>query len=103
MKFLSISCACIIRLLSTTIKNHSSLRITLKVYLQIQYTPLAYELRVLDDDDEEDYYVPLYEIAALERTKTIGEFGIDSVAFCRAKKFKKENSKKKSTNRRMPC
>ncbi len=46
----------------------------------------AYELRLLEDDDD-DYYVPLYEIAALDRRKKIGEFDVDSVAFCKVKRF----------------
>lgn len=45
----------------------------------------AYELRLLEDDSE-DYYLPIYEIAALNRNKKIGEFDIDMVAFCQVRK-----------------
>jgi hypothetical protein len=34
--------------------------------------PLAYEIRLIDDD--EDYYIPFYEISALERNDCVGEF-----------------------------
>ena len=34
--------------------------------------PMAYELRLIDDD--EDFYVPFYEISALERNDSVGEF-----------------------------
>ena len=51
--------------------------------------PSLYELRLLDEDDDDEYYLPLYEIAPLERCKQIGEFGTDSVAFCKVKEFAK--------------
>jgi hypothetical protein len=47
----------------------------------------AYELRLLEDDEEE-YYTPLYEIAALDRKKKIGEFAVDAIAFCLVKTYK---------------
>ena len=37
-----------------------------------QKEPMAFELRLIDDD--EDYYVPFYEISALEYTDPVGEF-----------------------------
>ena len=45
--------------------------------LQHQNQPEAYELRLIDDD--EDYYVPFYEIGPLDRKDYIGEF--ESLAF----------------------
>ncbi len=44
-----------------------------------------YELRLLDDDDEDEYYLPLYDIAPLHRSKCIGDFGADALALCRAR------------------
>ena len=46
----------------------------------------AYELRLLEDDEEE-YFTPLYEIAALDKKKKIGEFDVDAVAFCKVKQY----------------
>lgn len=43
-----------------------------------------YEMRLLDDDEDEGY-LPLYDIAALSNGKCIGEFGADSLALCRKK------------------
>lgn len=37
-----------------------------------QKEPIAYELRLIDDD--EDYYIPFYEISALEFGDPVGEF-----------------------------
>lgn len=45
--------------------------------------PAAYELRLIDDD--EDFYVPFYEISALEPNDSVGEF--TSLALCRNKKY----------------
>lgn len=36
--------------------------------------PEAYELRLLDDDDEENFYKPFFEVSALERDEKIGDF-----------------------------
>lgn len=46
--------------------------------------PEAYDLRLIDDD--EDFYVPFYEIGPLERKDEIGEF--ESLAFVENKSFK---------------
>lgn len=48
--------------------------------------PDAYELRLLEDDSEE-YYMPLYEIAALDKEKKIGEFDLDMIAFCQVRNY----------------
>lgn len=45
----------------------------------------GFELMLLDDKDEESYR-PLYESAPLDISKRIGEFGIDTVVFCKAKR-----------------
>jgi len=54
--------------------------------LEFPDDPCAYELRLLEDDPEE-YYEPLYEIAALDRNKKIGEFDVDMVAFCKVRRY----------------
>ena len=46
----------------------------------------AYELRLLDDDSE-SYYLPLYEIAALDKKRKIGEFDVEVVAFCKVRRY----------------
>lgn len=45
--------------------------------LQFPTNPEAYELRLIDDDD--DYYIPYYDIPPLERTDEFGEF--ETLAF----------------------
>ncbi len=54
--------------------------------LEFPEDPEAYELRLLEDDAEE-YYLPLYEIAALDRKKRFGEFDVDMVAFCKVRRY----------------
>jgi hypothetical protein len=49
--------------------------------------PDAYELRIIDDD--EDYYVPFYDIGPLERKDEIGEF--ESLAFLENKNYVSKN------------
>lgn len=44
----------------------------------------AYELRLLDDEGG-GCFTPLYEIASLDASKRIGEFGVDAVALCKSK------------------
>lgn len=46
--------------------------------------PDAYELRLIDDD--EDYFVPFYDVGPLERKDEIGEF--ESLAFLENKNYK---------------
>lgn len=46
--------------------------------------PEAYELRLIDDD--EDYYIPFYEIGPLERRDEIGEF--ESLALVENKSYR---------------
>lgn len=48
-----------------------------------QKDPQAYELRLIDDD--EDYYVPFYEISALEPNDSVGEF--NALALCQNKSY----------------
>lgn len=48
-----------------------------------QKDPQAYELRLIDDD--EDYYVPFYEISALEPNDPVGEF--TALALCKNKSY----------------
>lgn len=61
---------------------------TLAQDLQIDKTDSsAYDLRLLDDD-EEGGYTPLYEIAALDKRKRIGEFQVEAVSLCKAKQGK---------------
>ena len=60
--------------------------------LQFPDNPEAYELRLIDDD--EDFYIPFYEISALENEEPVGDF--QALAFCKRKGFKspkKEESK----------
>lgn len=64
--------------------------------LEYPYDSGAYELRLLDDDDDGGF-APLYEIAALDRKKKIGEFDVDCIAFCQIRDYKaKEPTKGKS-------
>lgn len=48
-----------------------------------QKDPQAYELRLIDDD--EDYYIPFYEISALEPNDSVGEF--NALALCENKSY----------------
>jgi hypothetical protein len=48
-----------------------------------QTEPQAYEIRLIDDD--EDYYIPFYEVSALEANGAIGKF--DSLALVENKKY----------------
>jgi hypothetical protein len=50
--------------------------------------PEAYQLRLIDDD--EDYFVPFYDVGPLERKDEIGEF--ESLAFLESKNYKKASS-----------
>jgi len=49
--------------------------------------PLRYELRLLEDDEDE-YYLPVYDIPELDRTKTLSDIDVSSIAFCKSKKYK---------------
>lgn len=51
--------------------------------LKYHGVPEAYELRIIDDD--EDYFVPFYDIGPLERKDEIGEF--ESLAFLENKTY----------------
>lgn len=48
-----------------------------------------YELRLLEDEDSKEFYLPLMDIAPLDRQKSIGEFSTDSFAFCQIKNYRK--------------
>ena len=52
--------------------------------LQFPDNPEAYELRLIDDD--EDFYIPFYEISAIENEEPVGDF--QALAFCKRKGFK---------------
>lgn len=58
--------------------------------------PEAYELRLLEDDNEE-YYLPVYEISALDNKKKIGEFELDMIAFCKVKNYVPKNETQTAT------
>jgi len=50
--------------------------------------PTLYEIKLLEDEeDPEEYYIPLYDAGALDNKKPIGEFSVSAVAFCRIKHF----------------
>ena len=51
---------------------------------------LGYELRLVDEDEE----VPIYDIPALETTRELGKYGIESVAFCAKKSYVAKSEKK---------
>ena len=67
-----------------------------KLPIKFPDTPEAYELRVVDDDEE---YLPLYEISELERDKEIGEFGLDSVVFCQNKSYIMDKTTEKKVDK----
>jgi len=46
----------------------------------------AYELRLLEDDEDE-YYLPLYDMPELDKTTTLTDITVTSIAFCKAKKY----------------
>jgi len=48
--------------------------------------PNLYDLRVIDDE-EEDEFQPLEEIAALDPDKKFGEIGLKTVALCLKKNY----------------
>ena len=49
--------------------------------------PDAHELR-LPEEDEDEYFLPQYEIAPLNKHKSIGEFEVDAVVLCRISNYK---------------
>ena len=53
--------------------------------MQYPWFPEAYELRILEDDDD---FHPEMSFDPLEKTKRFGEYGIESVAFCEIEGFK---------------
>jgi hypothetical protein len=55
--------------------------------LKFPISPEAYELRLIDDD--EDYFVPFYDVPPLDKKDEIGEF--ESLAFLENKNFKAFN------------
>jgi hypothetical protein len=46
----------------------------------------TYELRLLEDDEDE-YYLPLYDIPELDKTKTLNDITVTSISFCKVKKY----------------
>ena len=63
------------------------LTILLKVFKRF-YLLLGYELRMTDED------APLDELDALEFSKKIGSYSIDSVAFCAKKNYRPTSLRK---------
>lgn len=58
--------------ISSKNKNTDVIRHLITITKVEEKDPKAYELRLIDDD--EDYYVPFYEISALEHNDAVGEF-----------------------------
>jgi len=56
--------------------------------MKYPYVPEAYELRILEDDDD---YRPEMSFDPLEKSKKFGEYGIEQVAFCEIEGFKTSN------------
>lgn len=54
--------------------------------LEFGGNPERYELRLLEDDEEE-YYIPIYDIPELDRTKTLSDINVNSLSFCKAKRY----------------
>lgn len=59
-----------------------------KSLMKYPWLPEAYELRILEDDDD---YRPEMSFDPLERNKRFGEYGIESVAFCEIEGFEPFN------------
>jgi hypothetical protein len=66
--------------------------------LEFADNPLRYELRFLEDDEDE-YYLPVYDIPALDRTKTLCDINVSSIAFCKAKKYKMSSESESSMSK----
>lgn len=58
--------------ISSKNKNLDVIRHLITITKVEEKDPKAYELRLIDDD--EDYYIPFYEISALEHNDAVGEF-----------------------------
>jgi hypothetical protein len=81
--------------------KYSSTELAKEKPLEFPNDSQAYELRLLEDDYE-DYYLPIYEIAALDRNKKIGEFDIDMIAFCQVHKCNSKNVIQTTTSSTLP-
>jgi len=58
-------------------------RLSVKCPLKFPNNPEAYELRLVDDEDEDEQFKPYYDIGSLEDQDEIGEF--DSLVFVEVK------------------
>lgn len=67
------------------LKKYKEFQIPEKISLEFPNDPEAYELRLPDDEDE--YYVPLYDIPELDRTKTVRQLNINTAVFCKSKNY----------------
>lgn len=62
--------------------------------------PKDYELRFLEDESDLEFgCYPLYEADPLERDRSVGEFLLHAVAFCRTKQFETTLNRITESNR----
>ena len=62
---------------------------------KLVYIYIVYELRLLEDDDD---YIPMYDIAPFDIDKTIGQLNVDALAFTRRKSDFQKPKPRKTTN-----
>ena len=64
--------------------------------MKYPYMPEAYELRILEDDDD---YRPEMSFDPLEKQKRFGEYGIEQVAFCEIEGFRPSNAQEEEESK----
>lgn len=50
-------------------------------------SPELYEMRLLEDEDDEEAYTPLYETGPLDKEGIIGAFLLEKAVLCRKKEY----------------
>eukprot|EP00826_Nyctotherus_ovalis_P022515 TRINITY_DN1743_c0_g3_i1.p1 TRINITY_DN1743_c0_g3~~TRINITY_DN1743_c0_g3_i1.p1 ORF type:complete len:210 (-),score=35.53 TRINITY_DN1743_c0_g3_i1:1009-1638(-) len=49
--------------------------------------PELFEMRLLEDEEDEESFVPLYETGPLDKERPIGAFLVEGVVFCRIREY----------------
>eukprot|EP00826_Nyctotherus_ovalis_P003467 TRINITY_DN10706_c0_g3_i2.p3 TRINITY_DN10706_c0_g3~~TRINITY_DN10706_c0_g3_i2.p3 ORF type:complete len:142 (-),score=36.56 TRINITY_DN10706_c0_g3_i2:1001-1426(-) len=72
-------------ILKQIIQEYTHSELSQQIALELD-SPEKYELRLLEDDEDE-YYLPLYDFPELDQTKTLNDINITAIAFCKSKKY----------------
>jgi hypothetical protein len=60
--------------------------------------PELYEMRLLEDEEDEEAYIPLYETGPLDKKGQIGAFFVSGVVFCRIKEYEQSIKELNNSN-----